>query len=409
MRIRSAIVDGHQFTRQRRGGYDAAEVDAVMARIADTLRDYEDQAEELESRISAAETAARVARQRPARLVADGTQGAHERATEIVQRAEDEAAQRRAEIASLLEAARSEAEELRLETERARAGVDEERAGVAGRLEAATRDATEVVAQAHRDADEIRRRAREETEQLLSAAVGEAERLRAEATDDAASLRDARLIQAETEIVARVDEMNAKAFESAAAAERTASALAAAEAEREALESRLAGLRTAVRAIEHQMRALAGDLADRAATIGELADDEHDEAEPGSDPMEPRSHQVPLWTPAASDFQAPPEHAPLATAEPNAVVVVVDDTAQHTVDPASEDTHTYTQHHAYAEPDGSGRPPAERATIVPEGLATGENAGDDHHDPYRTVYQRAGRNLRARLRQEGQDPTQRGR
>jgi len=61
MRIRSTTVAGHEFTRSRRG-YDAAEVDAVMARVARTLRDYEDQARDLEGRIAAAETAARVAR-----------------------------------------------------------------------------------------------------------------------------------------------------------------------------------------------------------------------------------------------------------------------------------------------------------------------------------------------------------
>jgi hypothetical protein len=62
---------------------------------------------------------------------------------------------------------------------------------------------------------------------------------------------------------------------------------------------------------------------------------------------------------------------------------------------------------AFAEPDGSGRPPADRATVEPP---NGQEASSGPADPKdRTIYQRTGSSLRRRLRSRGQDPTQRGR
>jgi hypothetical protein len=57
---------------------------------------------------------------------------------------------------------------------------------------------------------------------------------------------------------------------------------------------------------------------------------------------------------------------------------------------------------AFAEPDGSGRPPAARRLLDPETSRRGGN-------PPETIHQRRAKGLRARLRDKGQDPTQRGR
>ena len=413
MRIRSTTVDGHQFTRSRRGGYDAAEVDAVMARIADTLRDYEDQAEDLEGRLAAAETAVRVARPKGAAPM-PGTENAREHATEIMQRAEAEAVARRAEIAALLESARREAEDLRVETEQARSAVETEQSDLSRLRDAATAEAEDIRAGARRDAEAIRAAATREAQALLSAALGEARALRTAALADASELQDARVDEALAEIADEREVLETERAETAETARRTVAALAEAEEERVRLETRLSNLRTTVRAIEHQMHALAGDITARAGEIGGLADIDRATPVPGEgdddvsaveDARDASSAVAPTSLPV-SGFQAPQEHAPLATAEPSAVFVVDEaegDFAQ------TADTYTFAQHHAYAEPDGSGRPPADRATIVPEVMAEGPPTPEDHQGPYRTVYQRAGRNLRARLRQEGQDPTQRGR
>ncbi len=39
--IRSSFIEGHHFLIARRRGYDMNEVDSVMKRLADTLRQYE--------------------------------------------------------------------------------------------------------------------------------------------------------------------------------------------------------------------------------------------------------------------------------------------------------------------------------------------------------------------------------
>ncbi|MDJ0959262.1 MAG: DivIVA domain-containing protein [Acidimicrobiia bacterium] len=576
MRIRSATVDGHQFTKARRG-YDAAEVDAVMARIAATLRDYESVMDDLEARLAAAETAARVTKSRdpmPDRPdSATAARGASEaeieearqeveearrevedtrrRAEDALRHAQDEATQREAEIGALLEAARAEAERLRLETEQVRADVEAQRAALSGerdqveadrseaerlRLEteharaeveaqraaltgereqfeaeraeeseqenraAQSRDdalseANEIRARAEAEAEEIRFRAEEaaattretaqrdadalreeslaeiaqlrtateheiaelrstaneheqivlevanlrdtasqEVEELRAEAERSIEELRSIAERDAADMRSESLRQAEVLLAAARDEaqrIRTEALDEAAEiraihgelaaeladtretietdqqdageeARRTLAALADAEQARFALEERLDNLRTTVHAIEEQMRALAGDIADRVQKIGRITGTE--ESPEGT----AEHHEPPMATMPVAGLQAPGEHDPLATAEPSAVVVIdePEDEADTGID---ADSRTYTQHHAYAEPDGSGRPPADRATIVPPELAHGAVDRDDHEGPYRTVYQRAGRNLRARLRQEGQDPTQRGR
>jgi hypothetical protein len=263
--------------------------------------------------------------------------------------------------------------------------------------EHAAREVEELRAAAQRDATDTRDESLRQAEVLLAAARGEAQRIRTEALDDAAEIR-ARHQELTIEIADTVDSVEAQQM--GEEAQRTMEALAEAEEARIALEGRLANLRNTVQAIEVQMRALAGDIADRVHKIGMITGTD----DPPVGPSDPSA--TPLATMPISGIQAPGEHDPLATAEPSAVVVV--DEAE--IDAGTDaESRTYAQHHAYAEPDGSGRPPADRATIVPPELAEGAVDRDDHEGPYRTVYQRAGRNLRARLRQEGQDPTQRGR
>jgi DivIVA domain-containing protein len=342
-------------------------------------------------------------------------------AYEIRARANEEAsATRRAtekETAALREDAIAEITDLREATVREitelRSTADEHEqivTQVAALRDAADREIEEARAAAdqefeqHRaaaqgDAADVREESLRQAEILLAAARGEAQRIRTEAFDDAAEIRALNQELTIDGLATRqpVEEAEPEADEEA---QRTIAALADAEQARLALEARLASLRATVQAIEVQMRALAGDIADRAQKIGMIT---------GTDSRPPTTHEAadtPMTTMSMSGIQAPGEHEPLATAEPSAVVVVEDDEAD-AGDHA--ESRTYTQHHAYAEPDGSGRPPADRATIVPPELAEGAAERDDYEGPYRTVYQRAGRNLRARLRQEGQDPTQRGR
>ena len=185
--------------------------------------------------------------------------------------------------------------------------------------------------------------------------------------------------------------------------------LASAERERAQLEERLAALRHAVQGVEEQMDTLAGEIAAQAGAIGGLVGrtDPTGDAAPEAADHSTESPAAASIRPSAlpiSGFQAPDENAPLAIAEPSATIVVVD--GDELGDMAAE-SHTSTQYRTYADPDGSGRPPAERATVVPEEATA--TPVPDRNGPDRTVYQRAGRNLRARLRREGQDPTQRGR
>jgi DivIVA domain-containing protein len=408
MRIRSTTVDGHQFTRVRRG-YDTAEVDAVMARIADTLRDYEDQADDLESRIAAAETAAKVARQVPSNPD-DATEAARGHAGDIIRQAEDEATRRKAEIAALLEAARREAEELRLETEDARDRVETDRAAIETDRNAALAEADEIRKAAHADAHAIKLAATREAQALLTAALAEARALRSDAASDAAELRAQLMAEADETLAAQRTAIETAQTQAAGRAEHTAAVLAAAEQERRRLEERLATLRNAVEGIEEQMHSLAGEIAAGATAIGNLTGGAPIAPEPAPDPQidlpieSVPSVPGPVSALPVSGFQAPDERAPLAIADPTATIVVDGDDDHGGI---AADTDTSTHHHAYADPDGSGRPLAERATVVPEDVTA--IPVPDRHGPDRTVYQRAGRNLRARLRREGQDPTQRGR
>jgi DivIVA domain-containing protein len=525
MRIRSTTVDGHQFTRTRRG-YDANEVDAVMTRISATLREYEEQAEDLEARIAAAQTAAKVAKPREEKLVAAEIEAAKAKAADIVRAANEEAERRRDEIAALLDEARREAESLRLDAEKARTELETAQLVEPEPREAGAASLDALRTEAMQDADAIRSQAREEAEALLSAALIEAGRLVSEAEaepegnvgdghaadtgpggeagdeattiakqleaeareeaeamllvalDEAARMRDeaageaaelrsvmaadvaeqrsalaeAARVHAEAEelrrdleeqieqqrttladtertraaTIAEVEELMAAALIEAdqiraeakadadeirhrAAVEaaisptgtldepesiddrRTVAALHAAELERREMGRRLESLATTVLTIERRLAALSAAAA----------------SPPQSDATGEHSAEQ-AGRPAAG-FHAPGVDAPVGTAEPSAVHVIEPGSDIDDVDGVPDDTVTTSRAHGYAEPDGSGRPPVERATVIPEELIDPEAPDDEDDGPYRTFYQRAGRNLRERLRLEGQDPTQRGR
>lgn len=198
MRIESSTVESHRFGTARRRGYDPAEVDAVMSRVADTLAQYERMIKRLENRlenspVSQVDIARGVAaaQDNKNKLFADARTAAAQiidasseeaeairneaniTADRIIGAAEDhlseaqmDAQRIREEAGSLIDLASTRAEELRAQADAILTSAIAEAEKVRAETEAAT------VAQAA------------EAEQMLHLAQAEANRLRAEAAED---------------------------------------------------------------------------------------------------------------------------------------------------------------------------------------------------------------------------------
>lgn len=252
-------------------------------------------------------------------------------------------------------------------------------------LDVADRTKAELISEGEAEAEDIRRRARVDVEDMVQTAWVEAKRIRSDAESEATTMVRAlqerqeqtdreieeRLLNAEHAVAtaqmtaARIEDEWAaaagdRAAEAASAAERTVAAahasaeglVASAERERSAILARAATVRAAYEATEVQLRELAAvtlreleavsvvDLTDEESSLIDLTAQGHIEPIPG--PIDPGV--VELASRREADF---------------------------------------------ADPDGSGRPPADRPLIDPEDVA-----GDDDTE---TFSERRTSGLRSRI------------
>lgn len=229
MKIQASIVEAHRFVRVRRRGYDPVEVDRVMERLAATLRSYEEETAELQSRVRDADESVDairrtfVAAQRTSEEMIRESSG---RAAVILQQA-------RTEAERLISNARTEVEAMVFE--RDEAVVHAHQVG-AERMAEAEAEAFELLLDA---------------ESARSDALAGTERIHASTREEAEETR--RSILAE--------------------AERHANEIVGAAGREEIrLVERLAQLRGAVADVERRINDLAALTASRTAHIAEVID-----------------------------------------------------------------------------------------------------------------------------------------
>lgn len=262
--ISASAADAHRFGRVRRNGYDPAEVDAVVSRLIDSLRAYEERTAALEERLSEADASADAIRRTfvaaektrdeildSARAHAQSvTDGARSEAEDIVSAARASAAEmtERAEQQAAALGERAEALELELASTRARILADAEADAERIILDAETTAAERTTTAADR--------AEAEAEAGFSAAI-ELERqaeLGARVISTASDWTRREAIIESRRILADADE-------------RAAKIVADAERERESLVVRAAGVRNAVAALEASAARLAALTADSASVV----------------------------------------------------------------------------------------------------------------------------------------------
>jgi len=212
--IRSSSIEGHHFLRSRRRGYDPDEVDAVIKRLVDALRKYE----ERDAALTAATDEASVTDLDAARAA---------RSTE------EEIEHLRHEAIAELSAARMTAEQT---------------------LAAAQEEAEHVLESARADAARLVARRNERSEALISAALSEVKALRTRTLQETNDYRAAK--RAEAASIIHTAELNGQEIIENARHE-AGSILGRARREHSELERKLAQLRSSIAGIEGQFRHLA--------------------------------------------------------------------------------------------------------------------------------------------------------
>lgn len=260
--ISASAADAHKFGRVRRNGYDPAEVDAVVSRLVDTLRTYENTTTELQDRLAEADASADAIRR--TFVAAEKTRdeildSARAQARTMTDGARDEADQildtARAAAAESTERARREVMELSSLSERLGADMAATRARILADAEAeAQRTIEEAEAEAARRTTAAAHRALEGTR--ATAAEAADHRRRAKLAARAAATAAARMRREATQ------DANRKVTE---AEEHAASILAEAERDRTMLADRARHLRSAIETLEAsaaRLAALAGSQAE---------------------------------------------------------------------------------------------------------------------------------------------------
>lgn len=245
--IRSSFIEGHHFLVARRRGYDINEVDAVMKRLAVTLREYED-------RDTDPETGATITDLEKARLV-------RARSEEIFNETEEIRQQSIAE----LNRARQEAEEI-----------------VAGAREEADR----IMQSALADSAGVVRRRNERSEALITAALSEVKALRARALREINDFNTSK--RAEAAALLQTSKLTSEELLEDARHEAGAM-LGRARREHTELEQRLAQLRTAISEIEDQFRHLAESTLEQTEVMASMISLETDDI---ADVVEEREPEV---------------------------------------------------------------------------------------------------------------------
>jgi DivIVA domain-containing protein len=226
--IRATFIEGHHFLVARRRGYDMAEVDAVMKRLADTLRKYEAGKDSAGATITDLEKA-RLARMQSEALAAD-TDAAR-------QLAAIELSEARQEAAEIVTDAREAADRMRQSTLADSAGL-------------------------------VRKR-NERSEALITSALSEVRALRARALREINDFHSAK--RAEAESLIRTAELTSEELLEDARHE-AGSILGRARREHAELEQRLAQLRTAIAGIEDQFRHLAESTLEQTEIMASMID-----------------------------------------------------------------------------------------------------------------------------------------
>ncbi len=269
--IRSSFIEGHHFLVARRRGYDMNEVDAVMKRLADTLRRYEQRGDGSEPDDSVTDL---------------------ERAKQARAHAEELAAQ---------------SDEIQLQSV---AELNQARQQ-AGEIVTAARDEADRIRQAalSESADLVRKR-NERSEALITAALSEVKALRGRAlreiNDYGASKR------AEADSLIQTAQFGSDEILEDARHE-AGSILGRARREHTELERRLAQLRTAIASIEDQFRHLSESTLKQTEIMASMISLETDDLEEvvveDKEPDVVRLTQQPARTIDLTDSDEHPEDA----------------------------------------------------------------------------------------------------
>ena len=218
--IHSSAIEGHHFLISRRKGYDPAEVDAVISRLVDTLRRYE----EREAELAAADS--------PGPAIAD---------LEVVRKAQHPGS----------DDFSGGVEELEAE---ARLSLEEAKRTAAALSAAAEEDSARTREMARADAGSLLSRRNARAEDLITSALSEVKALRARVLHETNEYRAGK--NTEASALVRTAELQASQTLEDARHE-AGSILGRARREHMMLEQRIGQLRSAIAGIEGQFRNLA--------------------------------------------------------------------------------------------------------------------------------------------------------
>lgn len=328
MKVDASTVATHEFTAVRRRGYDPSEVDAVMTRVADALRTYEEQVAALQEAVEQAKQPSEAiqrmlvaaqatkdemiaeARQQAEELRAEAFATSHEliescktevsavetetreRVLALEQEAQQRLAAAEAEADRIVDDAQATADAIEEEAEaslraarsEADALIEEARTEAGERISRSERAATAAVEMAVAEADGVRSTAEAEAAALRDQADAEATELMVTASAEARRLTDEARTEAEevtrtaaAETAALLTRSRTEAEDRLASAqsqadrileharERASEITSDAREEKDALDHRLAQLRTAVSEIEAELHGLAELALERVA------------------------------------------------------------------------------------------------------------------------------------------------
>jgi DivIVA domain-containing protein len=462
MRIRASTLEAHRFGRVRRKGYDPYEVDAVIARLVETMREYEVLTARLEAKVAEAEESSEAIRRTflaaqrtrdemigEAEDLAKTTKASTEhKVAEMLAQAGEDAERLRFEASETLAAAHAESRRIatvadevmtsamqqaeaalafsservehdELMAERKLAGASASAQMV---LEHAEREATRIRSVSAERAADIELESRTEAEALIAAAVAEAKALRARVLAETDELRErsgneaeelrsssaaeaeATLSRARRESEHHLTNARVEADERIAGARRRAAELIE-EAERRAydivgesreekelLDGRLGQLRSAVADVERELEKLARITLERVGFVSEVIDLEAEGTRivlrTSEEPRERAAEPAGPVQPAAM-------LSTITAASGGAAVTSTSRTPQRDaeVDIAAMAAH---RDQAFADPDGSGTPPAQRRMVSPEDAAP-------EHEGTSTIYQRRIKGLKDRIARHAGD------
>jgi DivIVA domain-containing protein len=217
--IHSSAIEGHHFLLSRRRGYDPTEVDAVIKRVVDTLRKYE----EREEALLEAQSAAPVADLHEVRAAREG----------------------------LIDDAEFVSRELELA---ARAKLDDADRTAAQLVAEAEEEAAHIIEMARADAGNLLSRRNARAEALITSALSEVKGLRGRVIHETTEYRAGK--KTEAAALVRTAELQANQLLEDARHD-AGSILGRARREHTMLERRIGQLRSAIAGIEGQFRHLA--------------------------------------------------------------------------------------------------------------------------------------------------------